>query len=252
MTQLLLRSFFSTILTLVVAISLVHSLSAQVMSSGSYQIESDSINMGGGYSSSTSYQSESTIGEIATGESASDSFAVRAGFQQMQGSYISLTGVAAVELAPSLGGVSGGTSTASTTLTVVTDNVAGYSLTFVSESAPTLQSGAHSIADYEPIAAADLTFNFGSSDAVFGISPTGVDVLPKFLDDGLVCGAGTSKAHTCWVGASTTVQELARSTNSNQPNGATTTIFYQVGIGGGVNQPPGSYVGTTTITALPL
>ena len=252
MVQVFLRSLFSTIFTLLVAIGLVHSLAAQVMSSGSYQIESDSINVGGGYSSSTNYQSESTVGEMATGESSSDSFALQAGFQQMQGSYISLTGVASVELSPSIGGVVGGVANASNTLTVVTDNAAGYSLTFESQSAPTLQSGADSIADYTPIAAADISFIFGSDDAVFGISPTGVDVLPKFLDDSSLCGSGTSKPATCWIGSSTTAQELVRATNSNQPTGATTTIYYRVGIGGGVNQTPGSYTGTTTITALPL
>ena len=50
---------------------------AQVRSSASYQLQSDSLNVGGGLSTSTSYISESTVGEVATGESSSASYMLK-------------------------------------------------------------------------------------------------------------------------------------------------------------------------------
>lgn len=247
------RSTVCTVITIYCAVLLVPVSIAQVMSGGSYQIQSDSINMGGGFSSSTNFTSESTAGEIATGGSDSENFTIQAGFQQMQESFISISPVDAVVLQPSLGGVVGGVANGSSTVTVITDNSAGYSLRIVSATSPALQSETDAIDDYQPVAAADYSFLYGVGDAVFGLSPTGADVITQFLDNGSVCGvAGTSNAERCWVGSSTTQQELARTAGSNHPDGATTTIHFRVAIGSGVNQPPGTYVGTTTVTALPL
>ena len=53
------------------------------MSSSNYKINADSINIGGGQSSSTNYQMEDTIGEVATGDSDSDSYKTKAGYQAM-------------------------------------------------------------------------------------------------------------------------------------------------------------------------
>jgi hypothetical protein len=39
---------------------------------------------------------------------------------------------------------------------------------------------------------------------------------------------------------------------ANHPNGATTTLRFQVNIGGSIVVPTGTYVATTTLTALPL
>ncbi|MDE1975506.1 MAG: hypothetical protein KGI49_03300, partial [Patescibacteria group bacterium] len=55
---------------------------AQVMSSSHYSMDSDSMNFGGGYSSSASYMSQSTAGETATGYSHSADVFMHAGFQQ--------------------------------------------------------------------------------------------------------------------------------------------------------------------------
>ena len=61
---------------------------AQVMQSTNYQIQSDSINFGGGFSSSTNYALESTAGELATGESSSTNYSLKAGYQQMVNNFI--------------------------------------------------------------------------------------------------------------------------------------------------------------------
>src|SRR5690242_13754867 len=55
---------------------------AQAMSSGSYKIQIDSVNIGGGNSSSNSYGIEDTVGEVGTGGSSSGSYALNAGYQQ--------------------------------------------------------------------------------------------------------------------------------------------------------------------------
>lgn len=68
--------------TLLFAVPLT--VSSAVMSSGSYQIRQDSVNVGGVNSESASYVTEDTIGEIATGLSASAAYNLAAaGYQQM-------------------------------------------------------------------------------------------------------------------------------------------------------------------------
>jgi hypothetical protein len=228
---------------------------AQVMQSSSYRIQSDSINFGGGLSTSTSYRLESTAGEIATGESSSATYQLKAGYQQMQEVYIAMAGFGAVSLSPSIPGISGGFSNGSTTVTVTTDSSSGYSLQVSASQSPAMQKGGDSIADYSPAGAVpDFTFTTDATDAHLGYSPEGVDIDTRFKDDGVgTCGAGGSDtALTCWDGLSTTPRTIAQRTNANHPNGSTTTLNFRVGVGGSVFQPSGTYLATTTITALPL
>ncbi len=227
------------------------------MQSSSYQIQSDSVNFGGGLSSSTNYSLESTAGEIATGPSNSATFSLRAGYQQMQEVYISLTGASAVVMSPSIPGVSGGTANGSTTVTVTTDSPSGYQLTISAESSPAMQKGGDTILDYTPSAPSEPDFSFTTTsvDAHFGYSPEGVDIVQRFLDNGTdTCNTGASEetSLSCWDGLSTSNVTIASDTNANHPNGATTTINFRVGIGGSVVQAPGTYIATTTLTALSL
>lgn len=227
---------------------------AQVMQSTNYRIESDSVNFGGGYSSSTNYTLESTAGEVATGESSSASYNLHAGYQQMHEVYLALTGAQNVLMNPSLGGITGGTSTGSTTVTVTTDSPSGYQLTIESSQSPAMQKGADTIGDYSPIGAdPDFDFMVGATDSHFGYSPEGADVVQRFLDDGGACNAGVlGSALSCWDGLSTTAETIASASSANHPDGATTTVRFMVGIGSQVVQPPGTYTATTTLTALPL
>lgn len=244
-------SFFGTVLVFVV----MNITSAQVMNSSNYQIQSDSVNFGGGYSSSTNYQIESTGGEVATGESGSGSYLMRAGYQQMQESYIALSASGNVALSPSIPGISGGTATGSTTVTVTTDSLAGYELTVEALTNPAMQSGANSIADYVPGGASpDYNFTIGASDAYFGFSPEGSDIVQRFLDNGSTCNepAGSDTADKCWDGLSTSPVNIAVGSGSNHPAGVETSIQFKVGIGGAVVQPVGSYIATTTVTAISL
>lgn len=228
---------------------------AQVRSSTNYQIQSDSINIGGGYSSSTNYVQESTVGEIATGPSDSTTYSLRAGYQQMQEVYLSLTGAANVTMTPSIDGVAGGIANGSTTVTAVTDSPSGYQLTIEASASPAMVSGSNTLTDYVPLSSPDpdYTFTTGSTDAHFGYSPFGVDIVDYFKDDGGNCNTGSNNtAEQCWDGPSTTPVTIAQSSSPNQPDGATTTIYFKVGIGSSVIQPPGTYVATTTLTLLAL
>ena len=211
---------------------------AQVMESGSYRLQSDSINFGGGLSTSSS----------------SASYNLKAGYQQMQQVYLALTGAENVTLSPSIPGVTGGVSNGSTTVTVVTDSASGYELTITTASEPALQSDLDTIADYAPAGAnPDFTFTTDASDSHFGYSPHGVDTASRFLDNGAACNLGSGNTlGACWDGLSTTTETIALATGGNHPLGATTTIYFRVGVGGSALQTGGTYVATTTITALPL
>jgi hypothetical protein len=254
-----LRSFYLILFQSIVLTSLcLGSLAvtgAQVRTSSSYQLQSDSINFGGGLSTSTNYSLESTAGEIATGPSDSASYSLRAGYQQMQAVFISLAGWQDVVLEPPLGGLTGGTSNGSTSVVVLTDSQSGYELTISSENAPAMQKGIDSIADYVPVAMpnTDFVFTTSGTDAHFGFSPEGSDIVVRFKDNGSVCGINTTDTPlACWDGLSTSDIVIAQGL-ANQPDGATTTIHFRVGIGGSAPAiTAGTYIATTTLTAIPL
>jgi hypothetical protein len=241
-------------ITTFLLIASLHVAGAQVMQSGNFQIQSDSINFGGGFSTSSNYRLESTAGEVGTGESDSENYALKAGYQQMQEVYIAISGAANVTMSPSIPGVTGGTANGSTTVTVTTDSPAGYELTIASETSPAMQKGADSIADYAPAGAnPDFTFTTGAADAHFGYTPQGTDVVQRFLDNGASCNTGSSNAAlSCWDGLSMTPETIASQTTPNHPGGTVTTVYFRVGVGGSVVQPAGVYAATTTLTALAL
>jgi hypothetical protein len=248
-----LPAWLSFVLTVVVVSSLTLS-SAQVMTSSNYQIQSDSVNVGGGNSSSTNYGLESTTGEIATGNSSSTNYALRAGYQQMQEVFLSLSTVADAVMSPSLGGITGGVANGTTSFVVVTDSPSGYSVSIAASTTPAMQSTAGTIANYTPAGAVpDFTFTTGSGQAHFGFTPEGPDIALRYQDSGGVCGvAGGDTSFACWDALGTTSRTIVSTTNNNQPNGATTTLRFRVGIGGTAGVTAGTYIATTTITALPL
>ena len=243
---------FALVLT-IITLALINVGYAQVRSSASYQLQSDSINIGGGLGSSTSYQQESTISEVATGQSTSTNYQLRAGYQQMQEVYVSLSVTGDVTMSPDLPGLTGGTSNGSTTFTVITDSPAGYELTIEAENDPAMQSGIYTIADYNAGADPDYSFLTATNEAHLGYSPEGVDVVQRFLDDGGSCNTGLlNTSLACWDGLTTTPVQFARGGGSNHPDGATTTVHFRVGVGSAAGVVAGVYTATTTVTALPL
>ncbi len=242
----------SLVLTVIVC-SLLSLSDAQVMNSSNFSIERDSINFGGGYSSSTNYQQESTFGEIGTGRSSSTNFRLDAGYQQMGESYISLSLIGDVVLGPSLG-LAGGTATGSTYFIVTTDNRLGYRATLEASAAPAMQSAFGTIANYVPgTEDPDFSFTTGSDQAHFGFTPEGPDIADRFRDNGGLCGISSlDTSDACWDMVSTTPVEIVRRATSNHPVGATTTLKFRVGIGSGAAVTAGTYVATSTVTAITL
>ncbi len=226
----------------------------QVMSGGTYRIQSDSINFGGNYSTSTTYLMQDTLGEVATGESTSTNFRMKAGYQNMQGNILSLSAVSSVNMTPSIGGITGGTANSSTTFTVITDNPAGYTVTIVASGSPAMISALDSIADYTPSGAnPDYDFSIVSTTSEFGFTVEGTDIDQRFKDDGASCNTGSSDTEDkCWNGLSTTSQTIVNRTSANQPSGTLTKLKFRAESGSSHVQINGTYVATTTITALSL
>lgn len=232
---------------------------AYVMSSDSYRIQQDSVNIGGTEdSASDSYKLKDTAGEIATGKSSSDSYNLYAGYRQMNETYISISSPANVTLTPAILGVTGGAGNGSAAWTVITDNPAGYSLTIKASSSPALVSGAYSFADYTPSggigANPDFTWSVASTDSEFGFTPEGDDIIQKFLDNGTSCNIGSSNAaDACWhYLSSATAETISQSTSANHPSGAATTVKFRATSGSSHIQVEGTYTATTTVTALTL
>ena len=79
------RNLRFNILFLLIGFSLwMSSFIAKGMSSENYKIQYDSINIGGREQSSDTYRLRETIGEIATDESQSEFYRIKAGYQQME------------------------------------------------------------------------------------------------------------------------------------------------------------------------
>lgn len=230
---------------------------AAVMTSPSYSIQSDSVNFGGSQGNSASYRVEDTLGEIATGDSGSTNYNIKAGYQQMNTNFISMTLSADVVMSPSLGGVTGGTSNGLASTTVVTDSAAGYELSIKASSSPAMQGNATSdfIADYvRDGAAPDYTFAVAAGNAEFGFSPEGTDVTNEYKDDGAAnCNTGSSETvDQCWSGLSTSDEIIARRTSNNTPTGTKTTIKFRLTIGASALKTEDTYTATTTLTAVSL
>lgn len=242
------------VLTLVGS-SIAHISFAQ-MTSSSYKIQSDSVNVGGVRSSSASYTEEDTTGEIATGESSSTNYKVKAGYQQMQEVYIAISAAADVVMSPNIGGITGGTADGSTSFTVTTDSPSGYSVSIKASSSPALVSGSNSFADYTVASAGTPDYNFSilSTASEFAFSPEGTNLVQKFKDNGLdTCNTGsTDSSDKCWDALSTSAATIAQSTSGNHPSGTAMTLKFRAQSGSSHLQVEGVYTATTTVTALAL
>jgi len=246
------------ILIVIISVALVghstHVLFAAVMNSTNYSIQSDSVNFGGGQSTSTSYMQESTFGEIATGPAGSTSYNLTAGYQQMQGVYIAMTVVADVNLTPSIPSVGGGVGNGSSSVIVTTDSLAGYELSIKASSSPALVSGANSFANYTQVGAnPDFGFIVPTADSEFAFSPEGVDVVQSFQDNGSICNTGVlDTVNACWSPLTTTNTLISKKVTGNFPAGSATVLKFRAESGSTHVQPAGAYIATTTVTAIAL
>lgn len=238
----------TAIISLCVGTSLAH---AYVAAGTNYRLQFDSINFGGGLSSSANYTQESTFGEVSSGELTGTTYNIKAGYQQMAASSISITSPSDI----ALGSISGSAETAngSALWTVTTDSTGGYTLAIKASTNPALQSSGGNFTDYTPSTSApDYTWSVSSADAVFGYTVDGTDTATRFLDNGTSCNAsgGGVTSSTCWDGFSTSNVTIASATSANSPSGTDTTVSVKAETGSSANQAAGSYTATLTVTAL--
>jgi hypothetical protein len=229
---------------------------AQVMQSSNYGIQFDSVNSGGGYSTSSSYGLEDSTGQNASGFSTSTNYGVNAGYQQastIASSSISISSPTNTSLG-ALAGLFGANSSATTSWTVITDNTAGYQVTIRASTTPALKAGSYSFADYVSSGVdPDYTFSVGAASSTFGFSPEGSDIIQKYRDNGSACNAGSGDtADKCWDGLSTTDKLIVEKHSANAPAGSDFTVRYRAGIGANKIQEAGDYSAYITVTATTL
>ena len=227
---------------------------AYVASSSNYRVQMDSVNVGGALSTSTSYSAEDTLGESAVGSSASASYQVKAGYQQMQEVYLSISLSGNVTLLPNIPSLGGGIADGTGSWTVTTDNAAGYSMSIRASSSPALVSGANNFPDYVPAALdPDFVFSTPAASSRFGFTPEGADIVQQYRDNGAACnvGGGDTPA-ACWSGLSTSPITIAASAVANHPSGSLTSVHFRAESGATNVQAGGSYAATTTLTVVAL
>jgi hypothetical protein len=239
---------------LIIILTAVGALTAEafVSSSTNYILQSDSVNFGGGFSSSSNLKLEDTLGEIATGFSASPTLVMSAGYQAMQAdTFISVSAPVQVTMTPEINGVGGGTSDGSAVAVVQTNNVTGYELSARAAGSPALSTGAANMSDYLPsYGDPDFDWNTPEREARFGFSPEGDDISSAFRDDGVSCGTGAQdSADHCWIGFSQSGRVIASGGAATYPAGATTTIKLRAEVGAKKPQPGGTYRATIVLTA---
>jgi len=99
------------------------------MSSDNYKIDADSINAGGGTGTSDTFKLSDTAGEAVIGGGSSATYKVKAGFQYMVNTYLTLAIDGNPEDPKNLGSlVPGSPVTGQTVVTVTTDSWNGYTL----------------------------------------------------------------------------------------------------------------------------
>ncbi len=253
-------SVFTVLLTPFLFFSLIifplpipNSIFAQIMSSPSYKIPTDTINIGGNLAGSSGYILKDTLGEVGTGDSNSATYYMHAGFWQMQESYIALSQPSDLALS-NINGLSGGGSEGTITYTVTTDNIAGYSMTINSNTTPAMKSSVDSFADYTPTGA-DPDYNFTNlpANSSFGFSPEGTDIISRFKDNGSACNTGTSDTTSkCWDGLSTSPKNIVQKNTGNHPTGTSTNIRFRAESGANHIQTSGNYSASITVTAIAL
>ncbi|MBI5421398.1 MAG: hypothetical protein HZA35_03790 [Parcubacteria group bacterium] len=220
------------------------------MSSQNFKILQDSLNDASGLSSSTNYRATDTSGELAPGLMQSASYRAFGGFLQLNESFISISLASSTTLTPALQSGVSGVASGTTSVTVITDNPAGYKLEINASGTPALASSSSSINDYSEAVSTIPELWQLATGAAFGFSATGMDVMTNFKNTGSTCGGGTANG-LCFLGLKGATKELvSRIYTRTSAVGNTTTIRYKAE-NKGATISDGSYGATVTLTATP-
>ncbi len=221
---------------------------AQVMTSTDFKIQSDSINVGGVPGTSTDYKLNDTIGEIATGESVSADFKLKAGYQQMQGGSITISAPADITLTAL--SLTQNSAVGSTTWSVTTDNSAGYTISVNASVAPALADAGtgEAFTDYTEVTAGVKETWSVSSGYEFGFSGFGTDTTGYGSDTNCAATENVPSSTLLWEGFSGTTK-IQIASSSSAVTGANTTICVATEQDVSL-APSGSYSATITATAV--
>lgn len=239
---------------------------AAVMESESYKLQFDSVNIGGERQTSESYIMEDTIGEIGTGEMESANYYLKAGYQQMNETYLSLSDAANVTMS----GITrtNATSTGGTTWSVITDNPAGYKLEVAASATSStpcdyylcdMEAG-NSFTDYfEASGTTPEVWNTSGSRYEFGLSAYGDDVSDSVWGSGDNCGSGTDLPQDLYYRGFNDVSDsgpdnvqIATRSSRTETAGVVTNFCLGAVQTGGAYAPTGTYTATTTATLTAL
>ncbi len=170
-----------------------------------------------------------------------------------------------VSMSPTLGGITGGTANGQTQVVVTTNDLLGYNMTIQASSTGAMQ-GTASTTNFIPVYSTttpDFTFVTPANTARFGYTvgaSSTSDVTPLFKSNGSsLCGVGGTTANNtntysalrCWIGATSTAVTIINRNLPTQAPGATTTLYFQVGIAANPVPaiPNDTYIATSTLTA---
>jgi hypothetical protein len=248
----------SFILSVALVVLIFSSEAILAMDSNSYTVNTDSINfMGDEGSSSTSYKIYDTGGEIATGDSSSDSYEMRAGYRAMTEDYqVSISCTDNVDMGQITGTGQSTLTTNEASCNVITDNPAGYSLVFNSDT--TYLENAHSdqIAAYTPVV-------FGTPE-YWDVDPAASEWGARLKKSGSTTynssrwGAASASenyanADVYWhsVSNASSFTVVSRS-NETSLSGDSEIIQFGAEVGSSKFQPSGTYDVDVTITAISL
>ena len=149
--------------------------------------------------------------------------------------------------------ISQNTSVGSSTFTVITNDILGYTLGLNATTSPAMQGSgvAYNIPD---LAATPATFSVGAGTSAFGFSAYGSDVTAsKWGTDGSCGSSGTLLSNAMkYAGFTTSATTTASRTATTTPTGVTTTVCYGVAQGTSFFVPAGTYTATIVATATTL
>lgn len=228
------------------------------MGSSSYQIDADSINfMGTDDSTSASYELHDTGGEVGTGDSSSSSYNMRAGYQAMVAEYqISISCTDTVDMGAITGTGQSSLTTNEATCTVITDNPAGYSLTFDSATSYLENTNSDQISAYSPVSSGTPEYwDIDTSTSEWGarLKKDGTTTY-----DASKWGTASSSEiyanadvywHNVTNGGGFTV--VSRNNETSQ-SGDTEIIQFGAEVGASKFQPTGTYDVDVTVTVVSL
>lgn len=181
---------------------------------------------------------------------------------QNVGAEISITASsAAITMSGNINGMTGGTTTGSVSMTVITNNTLGFDMKVRADYAPAMTLGGannttvDNFADYSPTSAGVPDYNWGiaATDSEFGFTveaSTGDDVqLFKSATNACNAATGTRTADKCWYNFATTdLTVVTRGTPTPQA-GVTETLKFQAQSGSSHQQQQGAYKALITVTA---